>query len=75
MELFGIQDEEINDEEKEKEAQKAYQLEMEQERPNLHGSVLIRLLLNAFRKNSLQEAGISSEQQQFEYDEKLDTKN
>ena len=30
-------------------AQKAYQLEMMQERPNLHGSMLIRLMLNAFR--------------------------
>ena len=52
---------------------------MTQERPNLHGSVLIRLLLNAFRKNSLHEMGISTEKQEYEFDDQisspLDRKN
>ena len=51
---------------------------MKQERPNLHGSLLIRLLLNAFRKNQLQEQGISSEKREYEFSRApspTDTKN
>lgn len=61
MDLFGIADAGSQLTMDAGAAQKAYQLEMTQERPNLHGSMLVRLMLNAFRKSEIDAKIVSAE--------------